>query len=204
LGEGQEKTYRYHVGIASVSRLETQPTQMVNILTIFFTIMATKIQKAARVGLFADLKDLQDGMREVWADLSIPDDWNYLEGQFPTDTKKIKVSLYLDEDMVRWFRKLGKGYQARINAILRIYWRGLISGDVRSYTEEHEVSPRKVAYLAGMRAQLEDRMDMAVKKGLLDVTAADQVKRATAEMWGPEWAQKEVLRRVMKERARRG
>jgi hypothetical protein len=166
--------------------------------------MATKTQKAARVGLFADLKDLQDGLREVWADLSIPDDWNYLEDQFPTQTKKIKISLYLDADMVRWFRNLGKGYQARINAILRIYWRGLISGDVRSYTEEHEVAPRKVAYLAGMRAQLEERMDLAVEKGLLDATAAEQVKAATAEMWSPEWAKKEVLRRVMKERAGRG
>ena len=71
-------------------------------------IMASKTQKTARVGLFTDLKDLQDSLKNIWADMSIPDDWDYLEKNFPARKKKIKVTLYLDEDMLRWFRKLAK------------------------------------------------------------------------------------------------
>ena len=35
--------------------------------------------------------------------------------------KKQPVSLRLDEDIVNWFKKQGKGYQSRINAVLSAY-----------------------------------------------------------------------------------
>ena len=35
-------------------------------------------------------------------------------------TKK-QVTIRLDEDVLRWFRAQGKGYQTRINALLRAY-----------------------------------------------------------------------------------
>jgi uncharacterized protein (DUF4415 family) len=34
---------------------------------------------------------------------------------------KEQVTLRLDRDVVRWFRAQGKGYQTRINAVLRGY-----------------------------------------------------------------------------------
>lgn len=34
---------------------------------------------------------------------------------------KKAVSIRLDEDVLRWFRKRGRGYQTRINAVLRAY-----------------------------------------------------------------------------------
>jgi uncharacterized protein (DUF4415 family) len=34
---------------------------------------------------------------------------------------KTPVSMRLDEDIVKWFRARGKGYQTRINAALRAY-----------------------------------------------------------------------------------
>jgi uncharacterized protein (DUF4415 family) len=35
--------------------------------------------------------------------------------------KKQAVSLRLDSDILKWFKKQGKGYQSLINAVLKIY-----------------------------------------------------------------------------------
>ena len=34
---------------------------------------------------------------------------------------KKAVSIRLDEDLIRWFKRGGRGYQTRINAVLRAY-----------------------------------------------------------------------------------
>jgi len=36
-------------------------------------------------------------------------------------TKKDSITVRLDSDVLNWFRKQGKGYQTRINAVLRTY-----------------------------------------------------------------------------------
>jgi len=36
-------------------------------------------------------------------------------------TKKLPMTVRLDEDLLAWFRAQGKGYQTRINAVLRSY-----------------------------------------------------------------------------------
>ena len=40
---------------------------------------------------------------------------------------KKAVSLRLDSDLLDWFKKQGKGYQTRINAILRVYMQAMKS-----------------------------------------------------------------------------
>ncbi len=35
--------------------------------------------------------------------------------------RKLPVSMRIDEDIVKWFRAKGRGYQTRINAVLRAY-----------------------------------------------------------------------------------
>lgn len=35
--------------------------------------------------------------------------------------KKSAVSMRLDSDVIEWFKKRGRGYQTRINAVLRAY-----------------------------------------------------------------------------------
>ena len=35
--------------------------------------------------------------------------------------KKIPTTVRLDQDVLHWFRSRGKGYQTRINAVLRSY-----------------------------------------------------------------------------------
>jgi hypothetical protein len=39
----------------------------------------------------------------------------------PTGQTKELISIRLAPDIIRWFKKQGKGYQSRINAVLRAY-----------------------------------------------------------------------------------
>lgn len=48
-------------------------------------------------------------------------DWSRVEVQPPP--RKRPVTLRLDADVVDWFKGLGRGYQTRINAVLRSYKR---------------------------------------------------------------------------------
>ena len=48
-----------------------------------------------------------------------PDFWKKAEVRMPL--KKTSVTLRLDQDVLAWFRGLGRGYQTRINAVLRSY-----------------------------------------------------------------------------------
>ena len=46
-------------------------------------------------------------------------DWSAAEAQAPA--KKKPITLRVDADVLSWFKSLGKGYQTRINTVLRIY-----------------------------------------------------------------------------------
>ena len=48
-------------------------------------------------------------------------DWSKAEVHAPAHKKP--VTLRLDADVLAWFKSLGKGYQTRINAVLRSYKR---------------------------------------------------------------------------------
>ena len=45
--------------------------------------------------------------------------WEEAKIEYPS--KKIPISLRVDEDVLLWFKKFGRGYQSRINAVLRSY-----------------------------------------------------------------------------------
>lgn len=45
------------------------------------------------------------------------------EGLKPVQ-RKILLSLRIDEDVLTWFRAQGRGYQSRMNALLRAYMEG--------------------------------------------------------------------------------
>jgi len=48
-----------------------------------------------------------------------PDFWRKATVRMPQ--KKESITLRLDRDVLAWFRSLGRGYQTRINAVLRSY-----------------------------------------------------------------------------------
>jgi uncharacterized protein (DUF4415 family) len=57
-------------------------------------------------------RDPDDAMEEI--------DW--LTTELPKPRRKGHMTLRLDADVLGWFRAQGKGYQTRINAILRKYY----------------------------------------------------------------------------------
>jgi uncharacterized protein (DUF4415 family) len=59
-----------------------------------------------------DFSDIPEADAEFWATAQI---------RIP-DRPKTPLNMRLDSDMVEWFRAQGKGYQTRINAILRSFY----------------------------------------------------------------------------------
>lgn len=80
----------------------------------------------ARVDALTD-EDIERAMRDDpdWADL-IDIDWSKAEMVIPVAKKSI--SIRLDQDVVDFFKASGKGYQTRINTILRHYMKESSSG----------------------------------------------------------------------------
>ena len=57
----------------------------------------------------------------------VPEAWHTLEMDLEVEAPKEKVTLYLDLRVVTMFRKMGKGYHARINRILETWLQMKIS-----------------------------------------------------------------------------
>src|SRR5687768_6167875 len=62
----------------------------------------------------------------------IPADWHRIEHEVPVRRKKTRIMIWLDADMVKWFRGMGHGYQARIDAVLRTFMLAVISKEILS------------------------------------------------------------------------
>ncbi|CAN7316171.1 BrnA antitoxin family protein [Pararhizobium sp. LjRoot235] len=71
----------------------------------------------ARVEALTD-EDIKSAMRDDpdWAEF-MDIDWSKATIVYPTPKKA--VSIRLDEDVIAFFKKSGKGYQTRMNAVLR-------------------------------------------------------------------------------------
>jgi uncharacterized protein (DUF4415 family) len=52
--------------------------------------------------------------------VGIPDDW-YRDAVLVNAPPKVPISIRIDEDILDYFRSQGKGYQTRINAVLRAF-----------------------------------------------------------------------------------
>ena len=63
--------------------------------------------------------DLMGFLHETRA---LPRDWDTIwEEQDKRDPKRVKVTISLDDDVVKFFKGLGPGYQPRINRVLRAF-----------------------------------------------------------------------------------
>jgi len=71
-----------------------------------------------------DDMDHQEAMRRRHADPDAPRPYSGWEQTIVPGcpTSKEHVSLRLDREVLEWFRSYGKGYQTRINAVLRSYY----------------------------------------------------------------------------------
>jgi len=64
-----------------------------------------------------------EAMRNAVDDLDAPplDDAFFARARVVWPEKKATVTIRLDENIVKFFKSKGKGYQGRINAVLRAY-----------------------------------------------------------------------------------
>ncbi len=114
-------------------------------------------RRDAHSQMIHELERLQEEMQEKWLDHSIPSEWDGLDFWDDVKRKKTRVTLRLDADMVAWFRKMGPNYGPRINKVLRIYYAGIVSGNVSAYPNDRVV-PRMV--LAAQQEMDKHRSDM--------------------------------------------
>lgn len=115
--------------------------------------MPTPTKSAARTEMMYELEALQEDLFVHWIDKSLPDQWTGLNVDDPVAPHKTRVTLRVDSDMLAWFRKLGPGYQTRINRVLRVYWLSLLCGHITGYPSD-SVLPRLEAEALRMQAEL--------------------------------------------------
>ena len=58
--------------------------------------------------------------------------WSDAEVQFPST--KTHVSIRLDDDIISWFKQFGRGYQTKINSVLKSYIKSAKKNHVQKST----------------------------------------------------------------------
>lgn len=96
-------------------------------------------KRDAHAQMMYELEELQGQMRDAWLSDSLPLDWDGLEWESPSPRAKTRVTIRIDSDMLRWFRKMGPGYGPRMNQILRIYWLALLGGGIKAYPDDNNI-----------------------------------------------------------------
>jgi uncharacterized protein (DUF4415 family) len=158
--------------------------------------MATKVQKLARAGLFKDLTEMQKIMSEMWVDDSLPPEWSCLEANFPSVPKRKKVTVYMEEDVWKWFRTFGRGTQDRINAVLRIYRNAVLTGDVKGFDSEYAQGPEQAYYLKEAQAQFEAKLQEMARDGRLTKEGIAAMGAGARGALDTASAKEEIFRRL--------
>ena len=50
-----------------------------------------------------------------------PKGWHSVEDKYPERPKRTRITARFDEDVVKFFKRSGAGYQAKMNEVLRMY-----------------------------------------------------------------------------------
>ncbi len=58
---------------------------------------------------------------EQFMSLHVPDGWQNLEQVFKCEAKKSRITILLDDAVIKYFKQKGRGYQELINQVLRSY-----------------------------------------------------------------------------------
>ena len=140
--------------------------------------MVTKTQEIAKANMAAELKKLQEDFYRDWVSGSLPEIWNDIPLLHPPKPERVKVTLMLDEDMVKWFRKLGRGYNARVNSILRVYWQALLSGQIKAHWDAEAIAPKEHSLLEGL---LKDKIE-EVRAGKIDGVSEEELSAMEEEL----------------------
>ena len=74
----------------------------------------------------------------------VPRDWSGIIDREPVKGTT-RVTIRLDEDLVRFFRKLGPGWQKTLNGVVRAYVKGRMAGIVADMEEAMEPKENRPA-----------------------------------------------------------
>ncbi len=119
----------------------------------------TKARQRAEDAMYDALMFMRKGdMIERTVREEAPDEWHMLEFDYAVTEKKEKVTLYLDRSVARCFKAMGKGYQERINALLRTWMQMKINEFLRVEEKLIERYDRMEARLEREKAEREARM----------------------------------------------
>jgi uncharacterized protein (DUF4415 family) len=88
-----------------------------------------------------------DIAKAVADDPSLPPldiDWDKASLVVPATAKDV-ITLRLDHDVLKWLRSTGKGYQTRINKVLRAWYEATLHEAELRQAKQHAPSKRKMA-----------------------------------------------------------
>jgi uncharacterized protein (DUF4415 family) len=66
------------------------------------------------------IKKMKDSSID-YSDISETDEMFWEDAEIIFPSKKIHLSIRLDNDIIEWFKQYGSGYQTKINRVLRSY-----------------------------------------------------------------------------------
>jgi uncharacterized protein (DUF4415 family) len=102
----------------------------------------SKAEERAFAGLNEALRELEALRREMTLNYArlkfdnLPAEWRSVEGAHPVRPKKVRIHTAYDADVAGFFRSMGQGYQARMNAVLRAYMLAVQSREIPSKKNE--------------------------------------------------------------------
>lgn len=85
--------------------------------------------------LDATRRELELGFERLKFD-NLPAGWASVEANHPVRPPKVRITASYDADVAKFFRSMGQGYQARMNAVLRAYMLAIQSRAIRSRKNE--------------------------------------------------------------------
>ena len=105
----------------------------------------TKSERIARGKLFRYLWEAREDVLDHVLEEEVPEAWHTLEVDLDVEEPKVKLTLYLDQSVAKFFQAMGKGYHARINRVLGTWAQLKIAGMLR---EREEIDRRFGAIMA--------------------------------------------------------
>lgn len=87
----------------------------------------TKAERVAEAEMEACLRRVSLHRMEIEVDTqklyhdNFPKGWYSMEDRFPERPKTTRITARFDEDVVKFFKRSGAGYQAKMNEVLRMY-----------------------------------------------------------------------------------
>jgi uncharacterized protein (DUF4415 family) len=93
----------------------------------------TKGEEKSYADFLREIEALENDWKETKLKMKmVPGEWHRLEAAAPCRPRKTRITAAFDTQVVRWYRALGHGYQARMNAVLKAYMFGVMSKEIET------------------------------------------------------------------------